>query len=227
MSFTSVKKYVVFVAGGSGSRMKSIIPKQFMLLGRKPVLMHTLQKFYAYDTNVNLILVLPESQLAAWKNLCTQHNFSLNHQLIGGGETRFHSVRNGLSLIAEEGLVAIHDGVRPLVNAQTIANVFNTAAEKGNAIPCIPLNDSIRKIAGDSNVSVLRSDYRLIQTPQCFVVSAIKMAHAQNYHESFTDCASVYEANGGKINLVEGNPENIKITTPSDFTVAESLLNKS
>ena len=227
MSSSEVKKFAVFVAGGSGSRMKSALPKQFMELAGKPVLMHTLQKFYDYDAAIDLILVLPEAQMDDWKILCSVHNFRIPHQLVPGGATRFHSVKQGLSILQEEGLVAIHDGVRPLVNAQTIENVYTLAAQKGNTIPSIPLNDSIRKVSGAHNESVLRSDYRLIQTPQCFLVSAIKQAHQQEYKESFTDCASVYEAHGGKINLVEGNPENIKITTPSDFIVAESFVNKT
>lgn len=221
-----MKKYTVFVAGGSGSRMKSAIPKQFMLLAGKPVVMHTMQLFYDYDSAVNLILVLPEAQIMEWEKLCKTYNFSLPHQVTAGGETRFHSVQKGLSLVDGEGLVAVHDGVRPLVSKATISTVFSAADVKGNAVPCIPVNDSIRKVNGDKNEAVLRSDYRLIQTPQCFKISLLKKAFEQNYSDSFTDCASVLEAAGGKINLVEGNPENIKITTPYDFIVAESFLKK-
>lgn len=221
-----MKKYTVFVAGGSGSRMKSSIPKQFMLLAGKPVVMHTMQLFYDFDAAISLILVLPEPQIGEWETLCKIYNFQLPHQTIAGGETRFHSVQKGLSLIDGEGLVAVHDGVRPLVNMSTISNVFSTAAAKGNAVPCVPLNDSIRKVSEDKNEAVLRSDYRLIQTPQCFKISILKKAFEQSYSDSFTDCASVLEAAGGKINLVEGNPENIKITTPYDFMVAESFLKK-
>jgi 2-C-methyl-D-erythritol 4-phosphate cytidylyltransferase len=221
-----MKKYTVFVAGGSGSRMKSAIPKQFMLLAGKPVVMHTIQLFNDYDSAVNLILVLPEAQIMEWEKLCKTYNFNLPHQVIAGGETRFHSVQKGLSLVDGEGLVAVHDGVRPLVSKATISTIFSTAETKGNAVPCIQLNDSIRKVSGDKNEAVLRSDYRLIQTPQCFKISILKKAFEQNYSDSFTDCASVLEAAGGKINLVEGNPENIKITTPYDLIVAESFLKK-
>ncbi len=218
-----MKKFVVVVAGGSGSRMKSAIPKQFMLLKGKPVLMHTLQAFFDYDANLSIILVLPPSQMDEWKILCSVHQVRLMHTLVPGGETRFHSVQHGLNTIKEEGLVAVHDGVRPLVSAETISTVFQVAFEKGNAVPCIALNDSLRKVDGEKNETVLRSDFRLIQTPQCFQISLIKKAFEQSYRDTFTDCASVIEANGGKINLVQGNVENIKITTQVDFLLAESL----
>jgi 2-C-methyl-D-erythritol 4-phosphate cytidylyltransferase len=219
-----MKKYTVFVAGGSGSRMNSTTPKQFMLLAGKPVLMHTLQRFFDYDTSIIFILVLPESQIVEWKKLCELHQFQLPHQIVVGGETRFHSVQKGLSLVDGDGLVAVHDGVRPLVNTSTISAVFSTAELKGNAVPSVPLNDSLRRVSGDKNEAVLRSDYCLIQTPQCFSISLLKKAFEQSYSDSFTDCASVLEASGGKINLVDGNVENIKITTPADFMVAESFL---
>jgi 2-C-methyl-D-erythritol 4-phosphate cytidylyltransferase len=219
-----MKKYTVFVAGGSGSRMNSTTPKQFMLLAGTPGLMHTLQRFFDYDTSIIFILVLPESQIVEWKKLCELHQFQLPHQIVVGGETRFHSVQKGLSLVDGDGLVAVHDGVRPLVNTSTISAVFSTAELKGNAVPSVPLNDSLRRVSGDKNEAVLRSDYCLIQTPQCFSISLLKKAFEQSYSDSFTDCASVLEASGGKINLVDGNVENIKITTPADFMVAESFL---
>ena len=219
-----MKQFVIIVAGGSGSRMKSEIPKQFMLLKNIPVLMHTIKKNFDFNSAISIIVVLPESQIDYWKKLCVDYKFTIHHTCIAGGKTRFHSVKNGLNIIAENGLVAVHDGVRPLVSNQTIQNVFSVAEQKGNAIPCLPLNDSIRIVEGENSSAVLRSKYRLIQTPQCFSSSLIKKAFEQTYNDSFTDCASVVEAMGEKINLVEGNPENIKITTPSDLLIAESLL---
>ena len=219
-----MKQFVIIVAGGSGSRMKSEIPKQFMLLKNIPVLMHTIKKFFDFNAAISIIVVLPESQINYWKKLCVDYSFTIHHTCIAGGETRFHSVKNGLNIITENGLIAVHDGVRPLVSNQTIQNVFSVAEQKGNAIPCLPLNDSIRIVEGDNSSAVLRSNYRLVQTPQCFSYALIKKAFEQTYNDSFTDCASVVEAMGEKINLVEGNSENIKITTPTDLLIAESLL---
>lgn len=221
-----MKKFAVIVAGGSGTRMKSVIPKQFMLLSGKPVLMQTLKQFYDFDTAIDLIVVLPEAQLDEWQILCSLHSFRIPHRTVAGGATRFHSVQKGLELIEDAGIVAIHDGVRPLVNKSTLLAVFTGAQTKGNAVPSVRLSDSIRKITGTKNEAQVREQFRLIQTPQCFDVALIKKAYSLPFQESFTDCASVLEAAGGEINLVEGNEENIKITNPADLIFAEQLIAK-
>lgn len=219
-----MQKYVVIVAGGSGTRMKREIPKQFIPVAGKPILMHTLLAFYNFSTEINIILVLPESQVLGWKSLCAQYNFDIPHKTTVGGETRFHSVKNGLANINGDGLVAIHDGVRPLISDQIILNSFAMAQQKGNAITAVPLKDSIRWSNGIDNKVVNRNDYQLIQTPQTFRIGLIKEAFNTGYDPSFTDDASVLEASGTKINLIEGDYSNIKITTPEDLVLAESLL---
>ena len=222
-----MKKIALFVAGGSGSRMKTEIPKQFMELKGKPVLMHTFDAFQKYDNTFEFFLVLPEKQFDHWKKLCEAYHFSTEHTLVPGGETRFHSVKNGLDHLEQEGIVFIHDGVRPLVSSQTIHHCSQTALEKGNALPVIPPAESVREVYDHSNRAVDRSRFFLVQTPQTFKVSLIKKAYQQPFLPEFTDDASVLESAGGKIHLVEGNRENIKITFPGDLLVASVLLNKN
>ena len=212
------------MAGGSGSRMQAKLPKQFLLLKEKPILMHTIMAFKNYDKKCQIILVLPENHMEYWENLCAEYNFKVEHLLVKGGKTRFHSVLNGLNSIEKEGIVAIHDGVRPLVSAATIKECIQSAAEKGNAIPVVLVNDSVRKIDLSENYSVDRKNYRLVQTPQCFKSELIKAAYQQKYSEHFTDDASVLENMGVKINLVQGNLENIKITTQIDLKIAGALM---
>jgi 2-C-methyl-D-erythritol 4-phosphate cytidylyltransferase len=219
-----MQKYVVIVAGGSGTRMKREIPKQFIPVAGKPILMHTLDAFYQVSSQINIILVLPESQLLGWKSLCAQYNFTLPHITTTGGKTRFHSVKNGLAQITGQGLVAIHDGVRPLVTPKIILNSFAMAEKQGNAVTAVALKDSIRWAKESENKVVNRNEYQLIQTPQTFRVSLIKKAFEQDYDPRFTDDATVLEATGAKINLIEGDYSNIKITTPEDLIVAGSLL---
>ena len=219
-----MKKFVIIVAGGSGSRRGTELPKQFLKLGGKPVLMHTIQLFFDFDPESEIILVLPMAQQDVWADLCIKHSFLLPHQIVHGGETRFHSVLNGLKLIHGEGIVFIHDGVRPLVSKETLARCFETAQKKGNAIPVLPVNESLRKIQGLHNISVDRSIYFSVQTPQTFRSELIKKSFLQPYEQGFTDDASVVEKAGFSINMVEGNRENIKITTPTDLTIAEALL---
>ncbi len=219
-----MKKYALIVAGGSGSRMNSSVPKQFMLLRGMPVLMHTIKRFAAYDPSVEIIIVLPHNQFSTWKGLCAEYNFAVEHILVQGGSVRFESVKNGLSKIPGEGLVAIHDGVRPLVSSETIKRCFETAESKGNAVPVMPLIESIRYVEGETNKAVDRKSYVTIQTPEVFRVSEIKTAYETDYLDVFTDDASVFEYAGHKINLVEGNKENIKITHPVDIIVAELEL---
>lgn len=219
-----LKKYALIVAGGSGSRMNSSIAKQFIELSGKPILMRTIETFFKFDPNFSIILVLPKEQLYFWQILCEKHHFSIPHQVVPGGETRFHSVKNGLATITSEGIVAIHDGVRPLVSHSTILRCLDTATKWGNAVPCLPVYESVRQINEKDNTPIDRTTLRVIQTPQVFSCSLIKTAFDQPYEEAFTDDASVLEKTGEKIQLVEGNRENIKITDPLDLLMAEGFL---
>ena len=219
-----MSRSAVIVAGGSGTRMKSSVPKQFLLLNGKPVLMHTLAAFHSFDSAIDLVLVLPADQLDHWTDLCRQHSFSIPHRLTAGGKTRFHSVKNGLDLITTSKVVAIHDGVRPLVNAETLTACFEGAEKNKSAVPAVPVTDSLRKITLEGNESVLRGAYRSVQTPQCFRVNLLLPCYDEGFREDFTDDASVFEAAGYKINLVDGHPTNIKITTPQDLKLAEYLI---
>lgn len=216
--------YVVIVAGGSGKRMGAVIPKQFLELVGKPVLMHTIERFKAFNEAIEIITVLPENQLRYWYELQKKYSFTVPQTLVKGGSTRFYSVRNGLKFVNVPGLVAIHDGVRPFVSIDTIKRCFETAEKLGNAIPVISLSDSIRMLTDQGSVPVDRRQMRLIQTPQVFSSALIKKAYKQNYRPEFTDDATVLEINGGKINLVEGNRENIKITNPEDLLISKALL---
>jgi 2-C-methyl-D-erythritol 4-phosphate cytidylyltransferase len=220
-------KYVIVVAGGKGKRMQTDTPKQFLLLKGKPVLMHTIETFFSYDASLNMIVVLPEEDIALWKDLCSQHVFEAKHTIVKGGSERFYSVAKGLAVVPDGVLVAIHDGVRPFPSAATIARTCELAAEKGNAIPVIDVYDSIRQIHHDnSNTSVNRAEFKLIQTPQVFQSTRIKFAYNQGFSTAFTDDASVLESLGDSIFLVEGNRENIKITTPQDLFMAEYFLSQ-
>jgi 2-C-methyl-D-erythritol 4-phosphate cytidylyltransferase len=191
-----------------------------------PVLMHTFNAFYNFDPKLVFILVLPKDQITLWNQLCDKHGFRLNHKIAHGGETRFHSVKNGLDLIPDEGIVFIQDGVRPLVSAQTLKNCVETATEKGNALPVIPVSESVRMVEGLENRAVDRSKYFLVQTPQTFQTGLIKVAYQQAKSNLFTDDATVLESMGETIQLVEGNRENIKITYPEDLVYAEILMRK-
>lgn len=218
------KKFVVIVAGGKGNRMNTEIPKQFLEINGKPVLMHTFEAFYRYDKKINFILVLPKEQTDYWRKLCDECQFKIPHKVALGGASRFLSVKNGLDKITEDGIVFIHDGVRPLVSEQTIENCCKMAITSGNALPVIPPSESVRFVDGKSNKAVDRSKYFLVQTPQTFNVSVIKKAFAVAPHDKFTDDASVLEDSGTSINLVEGNRENIKITWSQDLEIAKSFL---
>jgi 2-C-methyl-D-erythritol 4-phosphate cytidylyltransferase len=220
-----MKRKVIIVAGGKGTRMLSEIPKQFLKIGNEPVLIHTLKRFYSFSTDIEIILVLPENEITQWKKICKEYKFEIPHKLAYGGSTRFQSVKNGVRNINEPCLVAVHDGVRPLVSSRTIKIAFKIAAEKGNAVPAIKIEPSIRFITNEKNKTVDRNQYRIIQTPQVFQSNLLKKAYQQDFQDSFTDDASVVENTGVDINLVEGNPENIKITTKKDLRIAEALLN--
>lgn len=218
--------FVIIVAGGKGLRMGADLPKQFLPIGGKPVLMHTLEAFYKADAAMRLILVLPQSQQAYWKSLCEEYAFSIPHQVADGGETRFHSVKNGLALVDEAGLVGVHDGVRPFASIEVIRRCYAEAARYKAVVPVIDVVETIRMVQGDDSQTVDRNLYKLGQTPQVFDVALLKQAYHQSYIPGFTDDASVVEAYGEKIHLTEGNRENIKITTPFDLKIAETILQK-
>lgn len=218
---------VIIVAGGTGTRMESTIPKQFLLLQGKPILMHTIRVFSSISTIANIILVLPESQIDFWSELCKKHDFNIIHTIVKGGETRFQSVSNGLAKVnSSDTLVAIHDGVRPLISVDVIENCFNAAEQLGNAIPVIRPVESVRLSDSNCSYPIDRDKVYLVQTPQVFKASIIKKCYETPWQPSFTDDASVLEFAGEKIHLVDGNRENIKITTPLDLTIAEAILNK-
>jgi len=204
--------------------MNANIPKQFLEIQGKPILMHTLEAFYRFDVTIQLILVLPSVQIEFWDGLCKKHAFTLPHQIIEGGNARFYSVKNGLDIITKPSLVAVHDGVRPLVSLETIAHCFEAAEKFDAAIPVVDLVDSIRHITKTGSQSVDRNLYKLVQTPQVFDSKLLKEAYEQDFSPLFTDDASVIEALGKPIHLVEGNRENIKITTEFDLRIAETLL---
>ncbi len=220
-----MQKYAIIVAGGSGTRMKSDIPKQFIDIGGKPILMHTIEAYVSAFASLKLILVLPEIQIPFWRGLCEKHKFTIKHQIVNGGNSRFQSVKNGLNAIHGNGLVAIHDGVRPFVSTEIIKESFKVAADKGNAVTSVPLKDSIRFIEGENNKVVDRSQFQLIQTPQTFQIQLIKKAFEVKEDHAFTDDASVLEHMGEKINLIEGDYKNIKITTAEDLIMANAILN--
>ena len=215
--------YIIIVAGGKGLRMGTDIPKQFLPIGGKPVLMRTIERFGEYSADLQIILVLPKAQQAYWKELCQKHNFTVIYQLADGGETRFHSVQYGLAMIPDdaEGVVGVHDGVRPFPSIEVIRRCYDTARTAKAVIPVIPVVETLRHISEGTKP---RGDYRLVQTPQCFDIQLLKAANQQAYNDGFTDDASVVEAFGFDITLVEGNRENIKITTPYDMKIAEVLI---
>lgn len=214
----------IIVAGGKGERMKADIPKQFLEINGKPILMYTLDAFYAFDNSIKLVLVLPEVQIPFWKTLCDKYSYSTPHVIVAGGSSRFHSVKNGLSAISNEQLVAVHDGVRPLVSRETITRCFQAAQKYKAAIPVMDSVESIRVVEGESSKSVDRSTYKMVQTPQIFDAELLIKAYEQQFSELFTDDASVVEKLGVEVHLVEGNRENIKITTTYDLQIADMLL---
>ena len=219
--------YAIIVAGGKGLRMGGEVPKQFLPVGGIPVLMRTLTRFREYSDNLQIVLVLPRVQQDYWKALCSHHQFNVAYQLADGGKTRFHSVQNGLALIPDdaEGVVAVHDGVRPFVSIDVIARCYETARRTGAAIPVTPVIETLRHSdSANSSHTVPRDEYHLVQTPQTFDIQLLKAANRQPYSPLFTDDASVVEASGHEVTLVEGNRENIKLTTPFDLRVAEMLV---
>lgn len=214
-----MRNAVIIVAGGKGLRMGGDIPKQFLVVDGMPILMHTISRFAEWDGTMEIVVVLPESQQQYWRELCREYGFDIRHTIATGGKERFHSVKNGLAVVpAECGLVAVHDGVRPYVSHETIARCFDAAARYGAAVPVTPVVETIRHIEPDGrSITVPRADYRLVQTPQVFRTDLLRRAYEQEFTTAFTDDASVVEAMGVEVTLVEGNRENIKITTPADL----------
>lgn len=215
---------VLIVAGGKGLRMESDLPKQFLPIGGKPVLMYTIEAFHRFDRTIKIILVLPKEQQTYWQELCAKHSFVIEHTVVDGGETRFHSVKNGLVCV-DSGLVGVHDGVRPFVSPEVIKRCYELAAIKKAVVPVIDMVETVRHITATGSETVNRNDYKLVQTPQVFDAELLKQAYAQEYTPFFTDDASVVEAMGVSVCLAEGNRENIKITTPFDLKISSVLVN--
>lgn len=216
--------YALIMAGGSGLRIGGDIPKQFVELAGIPVLMHTIQIFINFNSQIKIILVLPEYHVELWKQLCLKYEFKVPHLIVNGGRERFFSVKNGLDVIEEDGIVFIHDGVRPLISHHTINRCYHLALQKGNALPVISVSESVRFIETEKSKPIDRNKIKMVQTPQTFRVSLIKEAYKQPFNEKFTDDALVLEEMGYTINLTEGNRENIKITWPADMVWAEAVL---
>lgn len=220
-----MNKYVIIVAGGKGLRMGGELPKQFIPVEGRPVLMRTLDAFHTSDSSIEIILVLPHDHQPYWQELCREYQFTVPHRIADGGATRFHSVQNGLALVdAPEALVAVHDGVRPFVAHEVINRCYQDAEQYGAVVPVIPVVETVRHLLPEGSETVSRDDYRLVQTPQTFRASLLRRAYEQPFCEAFTDDASVVEALGHAVHLVEGNRENIKLTTPFDLIVAQALL---
>lgn len=222
-----MKKYVIIAAGGIGKRMISDTPKQFLCLKGIPILIRSISIFVNYDEKIQVILVLPSDQIDLWKEICKKYSVNIPHTIVLGGETRFHSVKNGLSHIQDNNcIIAVHDAARPLVSTNVIDQAFKCAEKKGSAIPFIPITDSIRIIENELSKPIDRTKLVAIQTPQCFKGALIQEAYKQPYCVEFTDDATVVENMGTKISLINGNSENFKITTPLDLLFAEALLKK-
>lgn len=221
-----MNRYAVIVAAGSGMRMGAPIPKQFLEVGGAPILMHTLNRFVAFDAAIRLVVVLHPDYVEFWRSLCEKHDYRVPHTIVAGGSERFFSVQKAIQSLAEteDAIVGIHDAVRPMVSVATLKRCYETAQSTGSAVPCILVNDSMRMVDANGNRSIDRSSLRIIQTPQCFSLSLLRRAFTQDYRLAFTDDASVVEALGESIELVEGNRENIKVTTPEDMHWLNVLL---
>lgn len=220
------RRVCIIVAGGSGKRMGSNIPKQFLPINDKPLLMHTISRIHDYDNSIRIILVISHDEMKRWEMLCKECSFNIPHVLVEGGKERFFSVKNALNYIYDDDIVGIHDGVRPFVSNETLDRCYSAAEQGYCTIPCIELADSIRHICDDANQSVPRAEFRAVQTPQVFPARILKNAYMTEYKTVFTDDASVVEAYGEKILLVDGNSENIKITKPIDIAIAETICRK-
>lgn len=215
---------IIIVAGGKGLRMGNELPKQFIPIKGKPVLMHTLQAFYNFDNNIKIILVIPSSHQQYWQEICAEYKFTIPHIIANGGETRFHSVKNGLEYVTE-GVVGVHDGVRPFASKELIVSCFTKANTDKAVIPAIPSTDSLRELIDKTKSKIIdRSKIILIQTPQVFDVTTLKKAYEVEFNDTFTDDASVVEAMGIEISIIKGEDTNIKITTPIDLKIGEMIL---
>jgi len=219
-----MNKYAIIVAGGTGTRMQGEIPKQFILLGGKPVILYSIEAFLKHDPSVQIILVIHPDYFLLWKQLTGEYKISAPLKVVAGGKTRFDSVKNGLNLIQDDGWVAVHDAARPVITAYFIGNLFSAASTSGSAIPVVPLHDTIRVITGDTSHQAERTFLRAVQTPQVFRVSELQRAYTQPYQSNFTDDGSVMEAAGFPVHLAEGRRGNIKITYLEDIAVAEVLI---
>lgn len=216
-------KTAIITAGGIGKRMGSTIPKQFLMINGKPLLCWTIQQFYDFDSEIQIIVSLPKDWMEFWKEMCKENRFTVSHQLVEGGAERFHSIRNALSF-ANGNLIAIHDGVRPLVSKALIQKGFETAALKGSAIPVIGLKESIREVKASDSIAVPRSNYRIVQTPQTFQKEIIQNAYKQSFEVNMTDDACLVESSGISVTLIDGESKNIKVTDQIDFALAELLM---
>ncbi len=219
-----MKRYVVIVAGGQGVRMGADRPKQFLEIGGKPILRHTIERFLAFDPSFEVIVVLPSAQKDWWREYCRQSGFLERYSIVSGGITRFHSVQNALRYVGNEGLVAVHDGVRPLVSRPLLERIFAAAEEAPAVIPAVPVVESVRKVEEEASVPVSRDGLVLVQTPQVFAAEVLRKAYDQPFSPSFTDDASVVEASGVRVHVVPGDRMNLKITTPEDLQYAEGLV---
>ena len=219
-----MERSTIIVAGGSGKRMASPVPKQFMLVKGKPFLCHVISAFHLYDPAMQIIVVLPKEQIDSWRVLCIGHGFTIDHTVVAGGEERFHSVREGLKEVAHDGLVAVHDGVRPLVSLGLIERCFAAAELHDAAIPVVPVSSSMRELTDEGSRALDRSRLRIVQTPQCFQVELLRKAFKLPYDPAFTDEATLVERMGNLVRLVEGDERNIKVTTPDDLVIAAALL---
>lgn len=222
-----MKRHAVIVAGGQGVRMGAPVPKQFLEIGGKPILRHTIERFLEFDPSIEIVLVLPKDQRDYWRDYCRRSSFLERYSMVSGGITRFHSVRNALEYVGDGGLVAVHDGVRPLLSTRLIAGLFDAAQVHGAAIPVVPVSDSVRRREGEDSKPVSRDGLVMVQTPQVFRTDMLKEAYGQPFSPSFTDDASVVEASGHKIFLVPGERSNIKVTVPDDLKLAEMFLRLS
>lgn len=220
-----MKKIVIIVAGGTGTRMKGKIPKQFIEINEKPMIIYSFEEFYRYDQTIQFILSLHKEYFSKWKKIIKKYPRYCGLSVVAGGETRFHSVQNALKIIEEESLVAVHDAVRPMVSRDTISKCFITARASGCAIPCVEIRESVREITSKGSQPADRDKLRIIQTPQVFRSDILQKAYEQRYRNSFTDDATVVENAGYRITLVEGNTENIKITTTEDLILVKALMN--
>lgn len=214
---------IIITAGGIGKRMGTELPKQFMELKGLPVLMHTIQKFYIYDSSIQIIVTLPEDWISFWEELKLSHQFKIPHQIVSGGSERYDSIKNAIYSANGE-LIGVHDGSRPCVSVQTIEQAFNSAAKNGSGVPCLPMSESIREVEVSTSHARNRSNFRIVQTPQCFKSEILKEAYGQSFHSGITDDASLVEEMGQEIYLTEGNVENIKITYLQDLRIAELFI---